>query len=89
MTESPALDDAMVCRELVELVTDYLEGALTPAQHARFAAHLAMCPPCGEYVDQIRRTVQAVGRVGATPVGPAERAVLLALFRQWRDQSAD
>jgi anti-sigma factor RsiW len=44
------------CRELVELVTDYLEGALAPGLHARLEAHLDACPPCVEYVEQIRTT---------------------------------
>lgn len=81
--------DEIVCRELVELVTDYFEGALPPARRARLEAHLAECPPCGEYLDQMRRTVHAVGRLGALPATPAERARLLTLFQRWRDQPAD
>lgn len=83
-----ASHDAIVCRELVELVTDYVEGALPPELCARFEAHLAACPPCGEYLDQMRRTIRAVGRLGPAPCGQEERARLLTLFRHWRDQPA-
>ena len=48
------------CKELVELVTDYLDGAMAEADRARFDAHLAICPPCVEYVAQIGRTVRTV-----------------------------
>jgi anti-sigma factor RsiW len=80
--------DEMVCRELVELATDYFEGALPPDQRARFEAHLAACPPCGDYLDQLRRTVHALGCLGALPASPEERARLLTLFQRWRDQPA-
>lgn len=78
--------DEIVCRELVELVTDYFEGALPADRRARFEAHLAACPPCGDYLDQMRRTVQAIGHLRVDPCGPEERARLLTLFRHWRDQ---
>ena len=72
------------CQEIVELVTDYLEGALPPELHARFEHHLALCEGCGRYVEQIRMTVEAVGRIGAEDVPPEARDGLLAAFRELR-----
>ncbi len=72
------------CIELVELVTDYLEGRLTPTDVARFDAHVAGCDGCSTYVEQIRATVAAVGTLteGDLPVGAAD--ALLAEFRDWK-----
>jgi anti-sigma factor RsiW len=57
----------MSCRELVELVTDYLEGALSPEDVARFEAHVAGCPGCAAYLEQMRTTI-AVIRAGASVI---------------------
>jgi anti-sigma factor RsiW len=74
----------MTCRELVELVTDYLEGALDPAEHARFETHLGVCTGCQAYLDQIRATVDATGRLREEDLSPAARDTLLGAFRDWR-----
>ncbi len=73
-----------MCRQAVELVTDYLEGALTPAERARFEAHLSGCPHCTEYLREMRVTIAATGRVKPESLSPAARADLVALFRTWR-----
>jgi anti-sigma factor RsiW len=73
----------MSCKELVELVTDYLEGALPADDHAHFEAHLALCPPCVEYVAQIERTVVAVGGTWRDVEHEPGTAELLELFRDW------
>jgi len=78
-----AMDD-MACRELVEVVTDYLEGALGAVDRARFEAHLADCGGCRDYLDQMRRTIQAVGRIDAERLPAELRDGLLASFRDWR-----
>lgn len=78
--------DEMACCELVELITEYWEGALPLGKLARFEAHLAECPPCCQYLDQLRRTVHAIGRLKALPAAPAERTQLLDMFKRWRDQ---
>ena len=72
------------CQELVELVTDYLEGALSPEEHFRFDAHISRCDGCGVYLEQMRMTVRMLGNleVRALPAG-AERDLLDA-FRGWR-----
>lgn len=75
---------AVVCREAVEMVTDYLEGALSPRDHARLEVHLADCPHCREYLAQIRQTVAAMGRVEPEELEPEVRDELVALYRRWR-----
>ena len=69
------------CQEVVELVTDYLEGALSPADVARFEHPLTICDGCAFYVEQIRMTVEAVGRIDEDDVPPEIRNGLLAAFR--------
>ena len=69
------------CRELVELVTDYLEGAMEPALRASFEAHLAGCPHCTRYLRQIEATIRASGTVRAEELSPEFRAGLLDAFR--------
>jgi anti-sigma factor RsiW len=76
--------DEMTCRELVQVVTDYLEGTLRAEDRARLEAHLAECPYCEEYVAQMRRTVRALGELPAEPIEPAQRERLLEAFRGWR-----
>jgi anti-sigma factor RsiW len=73
----------MNCDELVELVTAYLEGALSPADTDRVATHLAGCDGCATYVKQFRTTVDALGRLpsDATELPATTRADLLARFR--------
>jgi len=76
--------EELTCQELVELVTDYLEGALAPAERARFEDHLAECEGCANYLDQMRRTVAVVGALGEDHVEPDAREALLAVFRDFR-----
>ena len=72
------------CQEVVELVTDYLEGAMAPDLLARFEHHLTLCDGCVWYVDQIRMTIEAVGRIGEEEVSPETREGLIAAFRDFR-----
>jgi anti-sigma factor RsiW len=74
----------MTCRELVELVTGYLEGALTPKEREGVEAHLQKCGGCSEYVEQMRQTIQLTGKLGEDDVPPDARETLLAAFRDWR-----
>jgi anti-sigma factor RsiW len=80
------LADELTCQELVELITDYLEDALPPAERDRFETHLAGCTGCRNYLHQMRRTLAAVGRLRETDVSPAVRDKLLAHFRTWRQE---
>ncbi len=74
----------LVCREAVELVTDYLEGALDRRDRVRFEAHLAGCPHCTEYLAQMRRTLDALGRIEPEALEPEVQDELVALFRRWQ-----
>ncbi|MES1174419.1 MAG: zf-HC2 domain-containing protein [Myxococcales bacterium] len=74
--------DDLLCRELVELVTDYLGDALSSEEKARFDRHLLGCPPCTEYLAQMRATIDLTGSLGRTASEPLESS-LLDLFRSW------
>jgi len=76
--------EQLSCRELVELVTDYFEGALAPPERARFEQHLAACGGCTRYVEQLRATVSAVGRLEPEAVPRDAEAALLEAFRDWK-----
>jgi anti-sigma factor RsiW len=73
----------LVCRELVELVTDYLEGALPRRQRRRFEQHISGCDACPTYLDQMRTTIELTGRLRVDDVDPKAEAELLAAFRDW------
>ena len=73
----------VVCQQAVELVTDYLEGALPRHERVRFESHLDACPHCREYLAQIRATIAAVGRVDADALDPVVRDELVDLYRRW------
>jgi anti-sigma factor RsiW len=75
---------AISCQEVVEVITDYLEGKLTPEEVAIFEAHLAICDGCQYYLDQIRITVATVGRIEDEAVPAALRSTVLAAFRDRR-----
>jgi anti-sigma factor RsiW len=72
------------CQEAVEVVTDYLEGALSAAERRRFERHLAVCEHCTEYLAQIRETIRLAGRVTADDLTPEMRTDLTDLYRRWR-----
>jgi anti-sigma factor RsiW len=75
------------CREVVELVTAYLEGALTEADEVRFEEHLAMCDGCAAYLDQMRRTVELTGRLDPEELDGEACDRLMHAFRSWRASS--
>lgn len=72
-----------VCRQVVALVSDYLDGNLSKRDQARLEAHLRDCPHCTEYVRQIRTTVEATGKVTRKALAPKARRELVALYREW------
>jgi anti-sigma factor RsiW len=78
----------LVCRELVELVTDYLEGTLSRRDRARFDAHIAACPHCTQYLAQFRETLRLTGMLREGDVSPEAAQALLAEFRNWKDEQA-
>jgi predicted anti-sigma-YlaC factor YlaD len=72
------------CQEVVELVTDYLEGALSSAETARVEQHLNACAGCRTYLDQVRHTIRVVRALGDGGLEPAVPDELLSAFRGWR-----
>jgi len=73
----------LTCVELVELVTDYLDGGLSDDDRRRFEAHLRDCEACTNYLDQIRQTIAVVGRVEPEDLSDEAKSELLAAFRGW------
>jgi anti-sigma factor RsiW len=83
-----ASPSGLSCRELVELVTDYLEGALPHGERARFDAHIAGCPHCTAYLEQMRDTIRIMGTLEPESLpGDMERELLL-VFRTWKTDGA-
>jgi predicted anti-sigma-YlaC factor YlaD len=83
--------DTLVCREVVELVTDYVEDAMPATERRRLDVHLAGCHGCRSFLDQMRRTVQLAGRVTEADVRalpPETLQPLVAAFRQLRGGAA-
>ena len=76
--------DDLACKELVELVTDYLEGTLAPAERARFDTHLGKCDGCQTYLEQMRQTIAALGVLEEETVPEDAKNVLLETFRGWK-----
>jgi len=76
----------LVCQEVVELVTDYLEGALSRSQRRRFETHLAGCENCSEYLEQMRATIRLTGRLRAEDLTPEMQEDFTALYRRWRSE---
>lgn len=72
------------CAELVDLITDYLEGALPAPELARFEEHLAACVGCRAYLDQMRASVAATGRLTEESLDAEARDALLGAFRGWQ-----
>ncbi|HEY3081141.1 MAG TPA: zf-HC2 domain-containing protein [Chloroflexota bacterium] len=76
--------DELTCQELVELITEYLEGTLPPRERARFEAHLEGCSACRGYLDQMRRTIRTLGRLREEDLPTPAAAELLGIFRGWK-----
>ena len=73
----------LTCKELVELVTGYLDGSLRGRRRRRFEAHLAACDGCTRYLRQIEATIRATGTLTEEQVTDEQKTVLLAAFRDW------
>jgi anti-sigma factor RsiW len=78
--------EQLSCQELVELITDYLEGALPEEERARFEEHVGRCDGCRAYVEQMRTTIGLVGRLSSAAVTPEAEQALLAAFRDWKSR---
>ena len=78
----------LACQEMVELITDYLEGVLPRAQRRRFEAHLSGCEHCTEYLEQMRATIRLTGRLQAEDLSPAMREEFTSIYRRWRSEES-
>lgn len=78
------MEAPLTCQEIVELITDYLEGALTETTRQQVDQHLAGCEGCTHFVEQMRQTIQLTGRRPETPLTPQQQADLLQLFHGWK-----
>ena len=76
--------DQLTCQELVELVTEYLDGALTARDRDRFEEHLTACAGCRIHLAQVRATIRALGRIPPEPLSERAERDLLAAFRGWK-----
>jgi anti-sigma factor RsiW len=76
------------CRELVELVTDYFEGALSRRDRRRFERHIAGCDGCTAYLEQMRTTIRTLGRVSEETISLDARDALLHAFRDWHSEAS-
>lgn len=76
-------DDGMRCQDFVELVTDYLEQALSGSDRLRFESHLDDCPYCDLYLDQMRQTIALTGHLSEETLSPEIKAEMLRRFRDW------
>jgi anti-sigma factor RsiW len=74
----------MTCRQMVELVTGYLEDHLPEAERRRFEAHLALCEGCQAYLAQMRALIEELGTLPEVQLSPAIEEDLLTAFRDWR-----
>ncbi len=78
-----------VCQQAVELVTDYLEGALSRSARRRLEAHLADCEHCSEYLAQMRTTIELTGTLTAADLTPQMQDEFIAIYRRWRAEADD
>lgn len=74
----------VTCQELVEVLTDYLEGALDAGERAEIERHIVICRGCQNYVEQMRSTIDLLGRIAADDPGDAQAGKLLGMFREWQ-----
>lgn len=72
------------CKEVVGLVTDYLEAVLLPATQTQLEAHLDDCPDCRTYLQQIRQTIAMLHQLAEQPLFPETREALLQVFQTWK-----
>jgi anti-sigma factor RsiW len=75
--------DEMACRELVGVVSAYLDGTLPQADRRRFDAHLEECPYCINYLEQMRETIDSLGELTVDSIAPAKRREIVEAFSDW------
>jgi predicted anti-sigma-YlaC factor YlaD len=78
------INDELTCQEVVELVTEYLENALLPETQKRLEEHIADCPGCTNYIEQVQLTIGMLRQLTREPVFPATKQELLQIFQNWK-----
>lgn len=78
------ISEDLTCQELVELVTDYLEGTLPLEDRDRFEQHVVLCDGCAYYLDQMRTTIALTGSLTEESITPEAQERLLHVFRDWK-----
>jgi anti-sigma factor RsiW len=76
--------DFLTCRELVEIVTDYFDDALSASDRSRFEEHVMSCPPCRAHLEQMQETMRTLGRIPEEEVSPEAEGALVAALRRWK-----
>lgn len=79
----------ITCKELTELCTEFEEGAMSVSDWAKFRFHMAMCPPCQEYVRQMKLTTEVLQQAEPPTLEPEARSALVDMFKAWRAQGQD
>jgi anti-sigma factor RsiW len=74
----------VTCKEFVEVLTDYLDGAMEPAERAEIERHIVICRGCSNYMEQMRSTIDLLGRIADEAPAGAHTERLLGMFREWR-----
>jgi anti-sigma factor RsiW len=74
----------LTCKELVELITEYLEGNMSQDEKLRFESHLATCSGCTNYLEQMRKTILITGKLREESLLPGQKQDLITLFRDWK-----
>jgi anti-sigma factor RsiW len=78
------MSDAYTCQQIVEVVTEYLDGGLDTAERVAFERHVTICPPCRGYLSQIRAVTRVAGGLAADDLPPSVRDDLLQSFAEWK-----
>jgi anti-sigma factor RsiW len=76
----------LTCAEVVELVTEYLEGGLSAQDRERFEEHLGFCAWCATYLEQMRQTIASTGQLREEDLDPELQGALIDIFRGWKSQ---
>jgi predicted anti-sigma-YlaC factor YlaD len=79
-------ETAYTCRQIVEVVTEYLDGGLVTAERVAFERHVAICPPCRGYLSQIRNVTRVAGGLSENDLAPSARQDLLEAFADWKQR---
>lgn len=80
------IPEDLACRELVEIITDYLEGKLPEPESARLELHLEGCRGCRTYLEQMKQTITLAGKLTEDSVQPEAREELLSVFQKWKQE---